>query len=157
MAESSTPPVAPPPRTRLLRGNPALRSLCASRAVSFVGDGITATVLVVLAARQDGPVGVSLLLLANALPRLAGPLAGVLADRVPTRRLMMRCELASGLVIGLIAVTLPPLPVLVPLAGALAPDPRVDSGGREHPRTRVRCGENHPSPAGTGPRSGRGR
>ncbi|MFJ6662869.1 MFS transporter [Streptomyces sp. NPDC091383] len=123
MAEPPTAPVAPPPRTRLLRGNPALRSLCASRAVSFVGDGITATVLVVLAARQDGPLGVSLLLLANALPRLAGPLAGVLADRVPTRRLMTRCELASGLVIGLIAVTLPPLPVLVPLvvlAGALA-------------------------------------
>jgi MFS family permease len=91
--------------------------------VSFVGDGITTTVLVVLAARQDGPVGVSLLLLANALPRLAGPLAGVLADRIPTRRLMMRCELASALVIGLIAAILPPLPILIALvvlAGALA-------------------------------------
>lgn len=91
--------------------------------MSFVGDGITTTVLVVLAARQDGPVGVSLLLLANALPRLAGPLAGVLADRIPTRRLMMRCELASALVIGLIAAILPPLPILIALvvlAGALA-------------------------------------
>ncbi|MFI1890175.1 MFS transporter [Streptomyces jumonjinensis] len=115
--------VEPPPRTRLLRENPAFRALWASRAVSFVGDGITTTVLVVLAARQDGPVGVSLLLLANALPRLAGPLVGVLADRIPARRLMMRCELASMLVIALIAATLPPLPVLVPLvvlAGALA-------------------------------------
>ncbi|WP_405779117.1 MFS transporter [Streptomyces sp. NBC_00859] len=123
MVEPSPVPVAPLPRTRLLRGNPAFRALCASRAVSFVGDGITTTVLVVLAARQNGPAGVSLLLLANALPRLAGPLAGVLADRIPTRRLMMCCELASALVIGLIAATLPPLPVLTPLvvlAGALA-------------------------------------
>ncbi len=64
-----------------------------------------------------------LLLFANALPRLGGPLAGVLCDRVQTRRLMMRCELASALVIGLLAVTLPPLPVLITLvavAGVLA-------------------------------------
>jgi MFS family permease len=86
--------------------------------VSFVGDGITTTVLVLLAAQQDGPSGVGLLLLANALPRLGGPLAGVLADRIQTRRLMMSCELAGALVIGLIAVTLPPLPVLVALVAA---------------------------------------
>jgi MFS family permease len=113
----------PPPRTRLLRGNPAFQALCVSRAVSFIGDGITTTVLVLLAARQDGPVGVGLLLLANAVPRLGGPLAGVLADRIQTRRLMMSCELASALVIGLIAAKLPALPVLVALvmaAGALA-------------------------------------
>ena len=91
--------------------------------MSFVGDGITATVLVLLAAPRDGPTGVGLLLLADALPRVGGPLAGVLADRVRTRTLMMSCELASALVIGLIAVTLPPLPVLVALvatAGTLA-------------------------------------
>lgn len=103
------------PRTRLLRGNPALRALCASRAVSFVGDGITTTVLVLLTSGRDGPGGVAVLLLANALPRLAGPLAGVLADRVPTRRLMASCELASALVVGVIAATVPPLPVLVAL------------------------------------------
>lgn len=91
--------------------------------MSFIGDGITVTVLVLLAAQHDGPVGVGLLLVANALPRLAGPLAGVLADRIQARRLMMSCELASAMVIGLIAVTLPPLPVLVVLvlaAGTLA-------------------------------------
>jgi MFS family permease len=61
---------------------------------------------------------VGLLLLANALPRLGGPLAGVLADRIQTRRLMMTCELASAVVIGLIAATLPRLPVLIPLVAA---------------------------------------
>jgi MFS family permease len=113
----------PSQRTRLLRDNPGFRALCASRAVSFVGDGVTATSLVLVASRQDGPWGVSLLLLANALPRLGGPLAGVLADRIRTRRLLVSCDLASALVIGSIAVILPPLPILVTLvvvAGALA-------------------------------------
>jgi MFS family permease len=87
-------PVGPAPRSRLLRDNPALRALCASRAVSFVGDGIATTALVLLVAPRDGPAGVGVLLLANALPKLGGPLAGVLADRVQTRRLMRWCELA---------------------------------------------------------------
>ncbi len=112
-----------PTSARVLRANPAFRALSASRAVSFIGDGITTTVLVLFAAQQNGPAGVSVLLLANALPRFGGPLAGVLADRLETRRLMVRCELASALVIGLIASTLPPLPVLAALvliAGLLA-------------------------------------
>jgi MFS family permease len=111
------------PRARIVRGNPAFRVLCASRAVSFVGDGITVTALVLLVAARDGSAGVGLLLLANALPRLGGPLAGVLTDRLQTRRLMMVCELASALVVAVIAAALPPLPVLIPLvavAGALA-------------------------------------
>ncbi|MFJ4633724.1 MFS transporter [Streptomyces sp. NPDC088847] len=125
MAEAAPlpPPASPAARTRLLRGNPAFRSLCASRAVSFVGDGITTTALVLLVAPRDGPTGVGLLLLANALPRFGGPLAGVLCDRVQTRRLMMRCELASALVIGVLALALPPLPALtalVAVAGTVA-------------------------------------
>jgi MFS family permease len=107
----------------LLRDNPAFRALCMSRAVSCIGDGITTTTLVLLAAGQDGPTGVSLLLLANALPRFAGPLAGMVVDRIQTRRLIICCDLASALVIGSIAVTVPPLPMLLALvfaAGALS-------------------------------------
>ncbi len=122
VVEPSPPPAGPSPvgsaGARLLRGNAAFRALCASRAVSFVGDGITTTVLVLLAAQRDGPAGVVLLLLANALPRLGGPWAGVLADRIPARRLMASCELASALVMGVIALTLPPLPVLAALVAA---------------------------------------
>lgn len=123
MVEPPAPPADPATRTRLLRGNPAFRALCASRAVSFIGDGVTTTALVLLVAPRDGPTGVGVLLLANALPRLGGPLAGALADRVQTRRLMVSCELASALVIGLVALALPPLPVLIALvavAGILA-------------------------------------
>jgi MFS family permease len=123
MAEPPSPPAKPAPRARLLRGNPAFRSLLLSRAVSSAGDGIATTALVLLVAPRDGPAGVGVLLVANALPRLGGPLAGALADRVRTRPLLVRCELASALVIGLTAVTLPPLPVLmafVAVAAALA-------------------------------------
>lgn len=123
MVESPASTAGPASRTSLLRGNPAFRSLFASRAVSFIGDGIAMTALVLLVAPRDGPAGVGVLLLANALPKLGGPLAGVLADRVQTRRLLIGCDLASALVIGLIAVALPPLPVLLALvavAGALA-------------------------------------
>jgi MFS family permease len=107
-------------RTGLLRTYPALRVLVAARAVSFVGDGITTTVLVLLAAGRDGPYGVSVLLLASALPRLAGPLAGVVADRSDTRVLMAACELGSAAVIGLVAVAMPPLPLLVALVAVAA-------------------------------------
>lgn len=120
MVEPAPSRVESAPRTRLLRANPAFRALCASRAVSFLGDGIATTVLVLLAARRDGPAGVSLLLIANALPRFGGPLAGVLADRFRIRRLMMTCELASAAVFGLIAAVLPPLPVLIGLVAAVS-------------------------------------
>ena len=107
-------------RAGVLRTYPALRVLVTARAVSFVGDGITTTVLVLLAAGRDGPYGVSVLLLASALPRLAGPLAGVVADRSDTRVLMAACELASAAVIGVIAVTLPALPLMAVLVVATA-------------------------------------
>ena len=107
-------------RAGVLRSYPALRVLVTARAVSFVGDGITTTVLVLLAAGRDGPYGVSVLLLASALPRLAGPLAGVVADRSDTRVLMAACELASAAVIGVIAVTLPALPLMAALVVATA-------------------------------------
>jgi MFS family permease len=102
-------------RTRLLLDNPGFRALFVSRAVSCAGDGITTAALVLLAAAQFGPTGVSLLLVANALPRFAGPFAGALVDRVQTRRLLIWCDLASALAIGLIALTAPPLPALLAL------------------------------------------
>jgi MFS family permease len=104
----------------LLRDNPGFRALWAARAVSFVGDGISTTALVLLAAERSGPGGVGLLLLANALPRCTGPLAGVLADRVETRRLLMSCDLASALVMAAVAVTVPPLPTLLALVAMTA-------------------------------------
>ena len=100
-------------RTRLLRDS-AFRSLWLARTVSFTGDGITRTALVLLTARH-GPAAVALVLLASTVPRFLGPMAGALADRWERRRLMRGCELGQAVAITLVAVTLPPLPVLLVL------------------------------------------
>jgi len=91
-----------------------LRVLWWSRAVSFTGDGVGRTALVLFAATH-GAGAVSLVLLAIALPRFLGPVAGALADRVDQRRLMAVCELGQAAVFAVLATILPPLPVLVAL------------------------------------------
>jgi MFS family permease len=92
----------------------AFRVLWWSRAVSFAGDGIGRTALVLYAATH-GVAAVSLVLLAVALPRFLGPVAGALADRLDQRRLMAVCETGQAAVFAVLAVFLPPLPVLVVL------------------------------------------
>jgi MFS family permease len=92
----------------------AFRVLWWSRAVSFAGDGIGRTALVLYAAAH-GVTAVSLVLLAVALPRFLGPVAGALADRLDQRRLMAVCETGQAAVFVGLAVFLPPLPVLVAL------------------------------------------
>lgn len=88
------------------------RVLWWSRAVSFAGDGIGRTALVLYAAAQ-GATAVSLVLLAIALPRFLGPVAGALSDRLEQRRLMAVCETGQAAVFALLALLLPPLPVLI--------------------------------------------
>jgi MFS family permease len=100
--------------TGLLRRAPAFRALWLSRAVSLLGDGTSRVALVLLAARE-GPRAVGLVLLANTLPRLLGPVAGAVADRVSQRRLLLACELGQAAVVALIALLLPPLPLLLPM------------------------------------------
>lgn len=92
----------------------AFRVLWWSRVVSFTGDGIGKTALVLYAATH-GATAVSLVLLAIAAPRFLGPLAGALADRLDQRRLMAVCEIGQAAVFASLAVFLPPLPVLVAL------------------------------------------
>ncbi|WP_166664042.1 MFS transporter [Actinophytocola oryzae] len=94
----------------------AFRVLLWSRAVSFTGDGIGRTALVLYAAAH-GSAAVSLVLLAVAVPRFLGPVAGALADRLDQRKLMAVCEVGQAVVFVLLAVLTPSLPVLVALAG----------------------------------------
>lgn len=100
----------------LLRSNPSFRYFWSARAVSFVGDGMAliALLLYVQETRESG-VAVSLLLLAATIPRLLGPLAGALADRVEQRRLMVACDLGQAALYAAIAALLPSFPVLLAL------------------------------------------
>ncbi|HKB31609.1 MAG TPA: MFS transporter, partial [Streptosporangiaceae bacterium] len=104
-------------RPGLLRAAPDFRWLWLSRTVSFTGDGIARVALVLLAA-PAGPEAVSLILLANSLPRLLGPVAGAVADRVDQRRLMAGCELGQAAIYATVAAARPHLPVLLPLVAA---------------------------------------
>jgi MFS family permease len=67
---------------------------------------------------EGSGIAVGALLLMMSLPRLLGPVAGAVADRVDQRRLMMATDLGQIAVIGAVAWFLPPLPVLLPLVAA---------------------------------------
>lgn len=98
----------------LLRDAPAFRALWLSRSVSFTGDGVARVALVLLVAGH-GPDAVGLVLLVNTAPRLLGPVAGTVADRMDQRALLAGAELGQGAVYAVLAVLTPPLPVLLPL------------------------------------------
>ena len=101
----------------LLRQAPQFRMLWLARAVSFTGDGVAQVALVLLTASR-GPGAVGLVLLANALPHLLGPLAGALADRFEQRRVMILCNLGQAVGFGLLGVIATPLPTLLIVVAA---------------------------------------
>jgi MFS family permease len=103
-------------RRNLLMRNRTFRRMWTARAISFIGDGIaiTALVLHVGAVRGTG-TAVGALLLAQALPHLLGPMTGVIADRTDQRRLMIACNLGNAVVFGIAAWWSPELPGLLVL------------------------------------------
>lgn len=105
------------PATELLFRNPAFGRFFVARACSFIGDGIAAVALILLVQGRHGTgVAVGSLLLAQSLPRLLGPLAGSLADRLPARRVMVGCDLGQAAVFTAIALlATPPLAALLVL------------------------------------------
>lgn len=98
----------------VLRDLPRFRYLWLSKAISSAGTGVGRIALVLFAA-SSGPGAVSLVLIGTALPLLAGPLAGAVADRVDQRRMLGGCEAGQGVIYAVMAVTRPHLPALLPL------------------------------------------
>lgn len=103
-----------------LRTHTDFRRLWTARAVSFMGDSIGLVALILYVADRSGTgVAVALLMLAgDVAPQLLSPFAGALADRFDLRRVMVGCELGQAALMLAIAVTLPPLPLLVLLVAA---------------------------------------
>lgn len=100
----------------LLRRFPAFRALWLARTISLVGDTVAATALVLFVYNMYGTgSAVSVVLLAQALPRLFGPFTGSLADRLDQRRLMVWCDGTQAVVWVSIALLSPPLPLLLAL------------------------------------------
>ncbi|HET7901568.1 MAG TPA: MFS transporter [Candidatus Nanopelagicales bacterium] len=83
-----------------------LSLVATGRGLSLLGDEVAVLALVLWASvRGEGPLAVTALVVAAALPQLvAAPLAGLLADRVPTRRIVASVSVLQALVVvGLIA------------------------------------------------------
>ena len=76
-----------------------LAVVATGRAASVVGDEIALiTLLLWASARGHGPLAVAALVMAAALPQLvAAPVAGLLADRVPARRLVATVSVLQAL------------------------------------------------------------
>jgi MFS family permease len=100
-------------------GISAYRALWGARTVSWVGDFISLTTVVLyLQGAGAGPAKVAVALAARAVPQIAGPVAGALADRVDARRLMIGCDVGRLLLVGLVAVTLPPFLLFIAVMAA---------------------------------------
>jgi MFS family permease len=106
----------------LLGRRAPFRRLWAARVVSSLGDALGLVALILLVAERAGTgLAIGLLLLASDFtPTVASPLIGALADRLDRRRVLVACELAQGLIVGAIALTAPPLALLLPLVAARA-------------------------------------
>jgi len=107
------------PGAALLRSNRPFAALALARVVSLTGDSLSLVALMLYTARSAGEAfAVALLLLVGDFaPSLLSPLAGALSDRFDLRRVMIASELVQGGLIAAIALTLPPLPVLLVLVG----------------------------------------
>ncbi len=98
------------------------RTLWAARTVSFLGDSLSLVALMLHVADTTGQaLAVALLLLVGDFaPSLLSPLTGTVGDRWDLKRVMVGCELAQGALVAVIALTLPPLPLLLTLVAARA-------------------------------------
>jgi MFS family permease len=90
--------------------------------VSSVGDSLSLVALMLFVAQSTGQaLAVAALLLAgDFVPALLSPLTGAVGDRFDRRRVMIVCELVQAGLLAVIAVGLPPLPVLLGLVAARA-------------------------------------
>jgi MFS family permease len=104
----------------LLLREPVFGRFWLARVLSYLGSYITVTALTLYVAGISGPVAVSLLMLSMSLPRLLGPFAGTVSDRMDGRRLMAFCDFGEATLVGAVALFLPPLPVLLTLIAATA-------------------------------------
>ncbi|MGQ0826533.1 MAG: MFS transporter [Actinomycetota bacterium] len=106
----------------LLRGNRELTRLLSAHAVSRAGDAFNTVALVVLVFDLTGSgLGVAGVVAFEVLAVLLfGPVAGILADRVPRRTVMVAADLVRLALAGTLAVSHSSLPVVYGVALGLS-------------------------------------
>ena len=105
----------------LVRRSPGFAGLLAAQTISPLGDAMATTALILHVQRTTGSAtAVGLLLFVQAIPPLAAPVAGVIADRFQPGRLLAVGWLAQAVLAGLLALLLPPLGALLAVVFVLA-------------------------------------
>ncbi|WP_203906441.1 MFS transporter [Rhizocola hellebori] len=106
---------AAPSARGFIRSHKAFARLWTARTVSFLGDSVGLVALLLYVANDTGSaLAVAMLMLVGDFaPQLLSPIAGAIADRVDRRLVMIACEIGQALAVLAIAITLPPLPVLL--------------------------------------------
>jgi MFS family permease len=101
----------------LLRTHRSFRALWLARFLSFLGDSVGLIALLLYTAGHFGTgLAVALLMIAgDFVPSLLSPVAGAVSDRWDKRAVMVSCELIQGVIVAVIALTLPRLPELLAL------------------------------------------
>ena len=108
-------------RLGLLRRSPGFTRLLAAQTISPLGDAMATTALILHLQRTVGtPTAVGLLLFAQAIPPLAAPFAGAIADRLRPTRLLGAGLLAQAALAGMLALRLPSLGPLLAIVFLLA-------------------------------------
>src|SRR5262245_49357855 len=104
----------------LLRTSPGFRRFWLARTVSYMGDMLARTALLISVFDLHGGSALAMFLLASIGPRLLGPLLGTLADRFDQRRVLICCDVCQVAIYLVIVVLMPPLPVLLGLVALAA-------------------------------------
>ena len=107
-------------------GNAEFRAIFVANIVSMLGNVVAAVALTVLVYQQTrSPALAASVMALSFLPYLiGGTLLGAAADRLPARRVLVACDLASALLVGCMAMPGMPLLALLALlfaAGLLSP------------------------------------
>jgi len=91
----------------LVRNNPNFRRLFLAHATSRAGDAFNTVALVVLVFRLTGSgLGVAATVVFEVIPIIVlGPVAGLLADRYPRRRLMIAADVGRAVLVAVLVIT----------------------------------------------------
>jgi MFS family permease len=105
----------------VVRRSPGYARLLAAQTISPLGDAMATTALILHLQQTLGtPTSVGLLLFVQAIPPVAAPFAGAIADRVRPARLLGAGLLAQAALAGLLALRLPSLGPLLAIVFLLA-------------------------------------
>lgn len=113
-------------RYRDVLGVAEFRAIFVANVVSMLGNVVAAVALTVLVYQQTGSPALAASVMAlSFLPYLiGGALLGATADRLPARRVLVACDLASAVLVGCMVIPGMPLPALLALLfgiGLVAP------------------------------------